>query len=398
MLSLRSLRCELLFCLLFAGACAPQAPTASAQAVDSPAPVPEFKLSSAQLQTWERVLRLTGELATFEQATVSAKVAGRVMAPTVDVGSQVKAGELLFRIEARDFELRLSQAQASLEAARALLGPGALEDVERAAIVREVQNELDQARRELDRRTSLLAHGDASQSAIDESQTALSAAESRLQTAREVVANRRATLTLREVEVQIAQQQLDDTLLTAPFDGVIAERLVGTGDYLSIGTPLARLQRNDPLRLRLNVPEYAVGELQLGQEVRASFDSGVDSVPAQLQRFAPALGSRDRSLMVEADLPNPDGALRPGMFARAEWVLDPQAQALVIPPEALVRFAGIDKVFVVEGELAQERRIQVGREEGPRIEVLEGLQAGERIVLSPGRLQNGARIRVRQDN
>jgi hypothetical protein len=86
------------------------------------------------------------------------------------------------------------------------------------------------------------------------------------------------------------------------------------------------------------------------------------------------------------------------MFARAEWVLDPQAQALVIPPEALVRFAGIDKVFVVEGELAQERRIQVGSEEGPRIEVLEGLQAGERIVLSPGRLQNGARIRVRQDN
>lgn len=381
--------------IAWAAACSPKPPPASAADEASQEPAPEFRVAVAEVQTWERVLRLTGELAPFEQATVSAKVAGRVMSISVDVGTRVHPKQTLFLLDPRDFELRLEQAQASLEAARALLGPTAQVDVESAAIVREAKNELDQARREVDRRTSLLAHGDASQSAMDEATTALNAAESRLQSARETVANRQATLEQRAVEVEIARQQLADTELTAPFDGVVAERLVGTGDYVSIGTPLARLQRNDPLRLRLNVPEQAVGRLVQGQEVRASFDSGAKSVVAKLVRFAPALGSRDRSLVVEADLPNANGALQPGLFARAELVLDPKASALVIPPAALVRFAGVDKVFVLEGQSVKEQRVLVGRVEDARIEVLTGLSAGDQVVLEPGRLQSGARIRVR---
>jgi len=383
-----------------AAGCSPVPPPAGAAEAAAQAPIPEFRVAEAAEATWELVLRLTGQLLPFEEAIVAAKVAGRVQSLEVDVGARLKPGETLAVLEARDYELRRDQARASLEAARALLGfaPGsdvAKFDVEQAAMVREAAAVLLQSRREVERQTSLLNQGAATQAAMDVAQTELSAAESRLQVAREAVANRLATIAQREVELAIAEQQLADTRISAPFECVVAERRVGTGDYLSVGTPIVRLQRNQPLRLRLSVPEQAVSRVQLGQELRASFDSGAPAVVARLVRSAPELSAGDRSLSVEADLPNPQYLLRPGSFARAELVLDPAARTLVLPPAALVRFAGVDKVFVVEGESAKERRIVVGRVEAARIEVLGGLNAGDLVVLEPGRLQSGTRIRVR---
>ncbi|MEO6709126.1 MAG: efflux RND transporter periplasmic adaptor subunit [Planctomycetota bacterium] len=349
---------------------------------------------------WEKVLHLTGELVASEESVLSTKVAGRLESLAVDVGSIVHRGEPIARVEARDFELRQVQAAATLAAARAMLG---LEesaeaksiDTETMAIVREARAELDQARREVERQTSLVGSGAATQSVLDSATTAHSAAESHLQEARETIATRRATIAQREAELEIARQQLADTQVSAPYDGVVLERLAGTGDYLSAGAPLARLLRNDPVRLRVIVPEQASGLVHPGQELRAQFDSGSASVVAAVTRMAPALGARDRSLVVEADVGNPDGKLRPGSFARAELVLDAKATTLVIPPTALVRFAGIDKVFVDEKDQAVERRVKIGRVEAQRVEVLEGLAVGDRVVLEPGSLQGGTRLRVK---
>ncbi len=359
----------------------------------------DVRVAGAEEQVWERVLRLTGELAPAEAATISTKVAGRLEALTVDVGSVVHKGDCVAKIEARDFELRLAQARAAVEAARSLLGlePGASAsalDVERMPLVREARAEFDQSGLELERQTSLIKSGVTSQSTLDKARNDASAAESRWLATKEVIANRRATLILRETELALAEQQSVDTRILAPFDGIVAARLAGTGDYINVGAPLARVLRSDPVRLKLIVPEQASSAVKIGQELRAHFDSGAAVQVAHVARLAPALAGGDRTLGIEADIANPDGALRPGSFVRAELVLDSAARTLVIPPAALVRFAGIDKVFIAEKDLAVERRVKIGRSEDTRLEVLEGLKAGDSLVLDPGKLQGGAALRV----
>ncbi len=385
--------------LWLAAGCSRPGPSGAAAAEQRPEAVRDVHVAVAEEQVWERVLRLTGELAPAEAATISTKVAGRLDALTVDVGSVVHKDECVAKIEARDFELRMAQARAAVEAARALLGlePGAAAsaiDVASLPLVREARAELDQAVLELERQTSLIKNGVTSQSVLDKARNEASGAESRWLATKEIIANRRATLILRESEQALAEQQFADTRILAPFDGIVAERLAGTGDYINVGAPLARVLRSDPVRLKLLVPEQSSSAVKIGQVLRARFDSGAAVQVARVARLAPALASGDRTLGIEADIANPSGALRPGSFVRAELVLDAAARTLVIPPAALVRFAGIDKVFIAEQDLAVERRVKVGRSEAARIEVLEGLKAGDSLVLDPGKLQGGARLRV----
>jgi RND family efflux transporter MFP subunit len=360
--------------------------------------VQDVRTAVAREEPWEQTLYVTGELAAFEEATLSAKVPGRLEALEVDLGARVERGQAIAAIDTRDYELRLEQAEAAVEAARARLGSALAEDgtvrPEEAAIVREARSALDDAEREAQRSSTLLESGVAAQSTYDTALARRDQAESRWQAAMEEVHNRGATLTERLAGLALAQQQLADARLVAPFAGAVAQRIAGTGDFLQIGDPVVRLVRFDPLRLRLEVPERSSASVAPGLEVRAALEGGIEAPPGRITRISPELNQRNRTLLIEVELANPDGRLRPGTFARATIVVDEEARALVVPATALVRFAGIDKVFVVEGGAAVERRVEVGREEGERVEVVEGLKAGEVVVLAPGGLQDGAPVRV----
>jgi RND family efflux transporter MFP subunit len=396
----RGLRARLAFIALLAGACAD--PDAAAGGPEAGAPpareVLGVRTAIAQEETWEQTLHVTGQLAAYEVATLSAKVPGRVEALEVDLGERVQRGQATAAIDTRDYELRKEQAAAGVEAARARLGSALAEDgsvhPEEAAIVREARSALEDAEREAQRISTLLESGVAAQSTYDTLIAQRDQADSRLQAAMEEVHNRGATLTERLAGLALAEQQLADARLLAPFDGAVAERLAGTGDYLQVGDPVLRLVRFDPLRLRLEVPERSSAALKPGQVVRAELEGGIRAPEGRITRISPEISARSRTLLIEVELANPDGHLRPGSFARATIVLDDQARALVVPAAALVRFAGIDKVFVVDGGKAVERRIEVGREAGERVEVTSGLSAGEVVVLAPGGLQDGAPVRV----
>ncbi len=397
--------------LLLLAACAPD----PGSVADATPPASEagaaraVRTALAREEVWERTLRVNGELAAFEEATLSAKVPGRLEQLAVDLGARVARGDELAAVDTRDYELRLAQAEAAVEAARARLGSGLSDgdgslQPENTAIVREARAALDDARRERERLVGLLRDGVAAQSAFDAAQARYEMAESRWHAALEEVDNRRAILAQRKAELELARQQFSDARLIAPFDGAVAARLAGTGDYLQVGDPVLRLVRFDPVRLRLEVPERSAADLRAGQSVRVRLEGGPSlaaqpgerhvetPIEGRISRLSPEIAERNRTLLVEAELSNPDGDLRPGSFARAEIVVDAQARALVVPAEALVRFAGIDKLFVVEAGVASERRIDVGRVAGGRVEVLSGLQAGEVVVLSPGGLQPGERV------
>jgi len=375
----------------------------------APGPEPERAVRAVETtrvrrEAWPTTLRVSGELVAFDEATLATKVAGRLAALYVDLGSPLVAGECTGQMDSVDLELRLAQAEAAVEVARAELSssrtnPDDAETVDpsRAAIVREARAELDSALADEERLVRLREEGVATAAALDEARTRARAAEGRLASALEEIETRRALLRQRLAELDIARAAVADARLIAPFDGAVSRRLASPGDYLDRGDPVLRVVRFDPIRLRLEVPERSAAAVRAGLALRVELAGGEER-EAHLTHVSPDLDPQNRTLRVEAHLPNADGALRAGSFARAEIVLDPEADALVVPQSALVRFAGLHKLFVVDppgpgGERrAREQAVRIGRADEARVEILDGVEEGALVVLEPRGLRNGDRI------
>jgi len=186
----------------------------------------------------------------------------------------------------------------------------------------------------------------------------------------------------------VAQLNLARSRVKAPFGGVIAERILSAGAYAAIGTPIMRLVKTDPLRLRLEVPERDAPAVRLHQLVRVTVEGDTNVYNGQLTRIAPDLQESTRMLIVEADVPA-RGGLRPGLFVRAQIVVNEHEPGLSVPTEALTTFAGLEKVITVKDNKAVERIVTTGRRGPDWIEITSGLVAGDPVVLEPGGLRTG---------
>ncbi|MFO1459730.1 MAG: efflux RND transporter periplasmic adaptor subunit [Verrucomicrobiota bacterium] len=350
-------------------------------------------LVPAEMRPMERTLGVLGSLNAFDQATVGIKTTGRLKVMNVDVGSVVKAGDTLAQIETRDYELRLQQAAGLLGQARARVGlpiEGTDDrvDADNINIVRETHALLDQAKKNLDRSRSLKDQGISSDAELEKAnadyQVSLNRYEATLQDVRE----RQAMLAQRRAEFDIARQQLNDASVRAPFDGVVQQRLAHVGEFVAAGSPVLRLVRVDPLRLRLEIPERRAAGVQIGQTVRVSLEGDSRIYTGTIRRISPALDERTRMLVVEAELENP-GHLRPGAFAKAEIVTASAAPTLAVPAESLVTFAGSEKVLLVSSNKVVERSITTGRKLDGWIEVNTGLKAGDAVIRNPSGLRPG---------
>src|SRR5687767_15020973 len=213
----------------------------------------------ARMDTEETVYA-TGTLAAQDRATLSAKVSGRVESIEADLGKPVKQGELLARIEKQDYELRRRQAEAALAQARARLGLslGGEEDKvepEQASIVKEARALLNEATKNRDRAKNLRAEGVIPEAEVETAEAAFQVAVNRYDEAVHEAKNRMATLRMRQAELELAGQQLNDTEIRAPFAGIVEQRQTSPGEYLNVAAPLMTLVRVDPIRLRLEVSE-----------------------------------------------------------------------------------------------------------------------------------------------
>jgi RND family efflux transporter MFP subunit len=345
-----------------------------------------------------RTIGVAGTLAAQEQSTLSAKVSGRLQYLKVDLGSVVRQGELLAQIEPRDYELRLQQAAAALAQARTSLGlaPEGEEDridLEQVSAVRQAKAVLEEASRNRDRVKSLSQSGIASQSELDTVEAAYKVALSRSDTALEEARGRTATVAQRRAEYELARKQLADASVCAPFDGAVQSRPAHVGEYVAPGTPILALVKTDPLRLRLQVPERECGLVRTGQAVRLFVEGDTNAYAGQIARLSPALEEQSRMLLVEADVPA-RGPLRPGLFARANIIVDEHQEGLSVPAEALITFAGIEKVVVAQGGKALEKVVVTGRRGLGWAEVVSGLKGDEKIILNPGGLRTGQPVSI----
>jgi RND family efflux transporter MFP subunit len=351
-----------------------------------------------QREPLARSVTVSGTLAAEEQVTLSFKVTGRVENLNVDLGSTVRKGDVLARLSSTDFDLRLRQADAALQQARARLGldpngDGDTVDPDQTAVVRQARAALNEARRQRERVATFVQRGLSAKAELEAADAALEIADGRQQDAVEEVRNRQAVLAQRRSELAIARQQLDDTFLRSPIDGVVRERLVFAGEYRAAGTPVVTVVRQHPLRLQLAVPERASTSLTVGQRVRVTVEGDPTMHEGRVSRVSPSISEGTRTLPIEAEIPNIDGKLRPGTFAKAD-IVTAENQAFMIPQSALVVFAGVEKILVVQDGKAREKRVRTGMRVGDRVELIDGGAQGDIVITAPGGLADGSPVSI----
>jgi RND family efflux transporter MFP subunit len=351
----------------------------------------------AQMPVGETVT-VSGTLAAFDQTTVSVKVAGRLQTITVDLGSVVRKGQAIGQLEPQDYRLRVQQAEAALAQARARLGlsPDGSDDrvaAEQTGTVRQAKAVLDEVKLKRERATKLVEQGIIPRAEYDSAEAEYKVALSRYQDGIEEIRNRQGVLAQRRSELALARQQLADTVVYAPLDGVVQVKTASVGEYLAAGAPVADIVRINPLRLRAEVPERESRKVRIGQNVRVIVEGDVSSYAGLVKRVSPTISQQSRVLAVEADVSN-DGRLRPGSFVRAEIVTDDASMAVTVPANAIVTFAGIEKVILIQNGKAQEKPVTTGRRGQDWVEIIAGVNVGDAVVVNPGNLQSGQAVSV----
>ena len=341
---------------------------------------------------------VNGTLAAYDQTTVGMKVAGRLQSITVDLGSVVRKGQAIARLEQQDYQLRVQQAEAALAQTRARVGlsPAGNDDrvaLEQTGPVREAKAVLDEAKAKRDRAARLINQGIIPRAEYDTADAEYKVAASRYQDAIEEIRNRQGLLAQRRSELNLARQQLADTVLYAPINGVVQQKSASVGEYLAAGAPVVDIVQIDPLRLRVDVPERESNNIRNGQSVRVTVEGDPEAYLGVLKRLSPSISQQNRVLAVEADVRN-SGRLRPGAFVRAEIVTDQVSTAATVPPSAIVTFAGIEKVIIVEAGKAVEKVVMTGRRGADWVEIKSGVNVGQQVVVNPGNLQSGQPVTV----
>ncbi len=364
-------------------------------------PPRNIRLVQATDRNLTQVVTATGTLVADEQASLSFRIAGRLAQLSIDLGSIVRQGQPIAKIEPNDFKQRVDAAEAALQQARARLGlslSGSDDRVnaENTATVRQARALWDSTRAIRDRTRQLVTQGIQSKAEQDRVESDYKVAESRYQDALEEVRNRQGLLAQRRSELDLAKQQLEYTTLYAPFAGAIQEKRTSVGEYLATGTPIATLVRLHPLRMRVEVPERESVGIRPGLSVKVTMEGDSNTYSGRVARLSPAFQEASRTLIVEAEVDNQHSRLRPGSFAKAELQTTSSKSVVTIPATALVTFAGIQKVFLVKDGKAIERSVIIGHKQDDWIEIVEGLTPGEMIIDDPKNLVGGQPVIIQK--
>ena len=366
-------------------------------------------VAAATEQPITRFLKVTGTLAAEEQAEVAAEIQGRVIGTPVERGTRVTEGADLIRISPAEAQAQAAEAEANAAQLERRLGLGGTEErrqgvsgeadstefeTDRVPEVANARAQLTLAAGEFDRAKMLFEKQLLSKSDFDQKSAQAEVAKRQFDIARNGAMQQYQALLAARARVALAKKALADTVVKAPFAGVVGERLVSVGDYVQRGTKVASVMRTNPLRVQLTVPEQYSTGIAVGRSV--SFE--VDAAPGQkftgqVRYVSPALEANSRTLVVEAVVPNDSGVLKPGSFATASIEQANQSPAVLTPATAVRTVAGTSRVFVVTGDTVEERIVTVGQQVGDLTEITSGLKAGEKVATSNvAQLADGVRV------
>lgn len=358
------------------------------------------KIEPAQFRDVRRQVDVVGTLAAREEVVVSAEVEGRVARLVHDLGDRVETGTPLIELDQEKLQYRAEGQRAALEQARARYGAGAdgdLPPLEKVPAVVSTTAQLSDAQQQLERAKNLASRNLLSRSDLETAQTRYDTAKAAHDQALASARQLRADIDSQSSSLRLAQRNLRDTVIRAPFDGYVAERLVSQGQYLQPLTPVMRIVRLHPLKITAEVPEKFAPWIESGREIAVRVDAfPQQSFNGRVVRIAPAVNLRSRAFAIEGEVPNPDGKLKPGTFARVQITTDRVERAVTIPFAAVQSRYGTNRVFLVQNGQLAGREIVLGDRLGDRVEVSQGLEAGTPIVAADvEQLADGMKVTAR---
>jgi membrane fusion protein (multidrug efflux system) len=307
----------------------------------------------------QRTAQGQGALFAKESVLLSNKLAGYVSRVLVDFGDKVKAGQVLAEMEREEQELQVDAAESAVTQAQ-------------ATYIR--------AQGEYERAQQLFAEQIVPPQRRDAAEAEYKVAEAGVHSAQKALA--------------ITQKRLRDTRIISPVDGFVQQRFTNPGEYLAASSKLFEVVVIDPLKLRVPVPERYARMAQIGLSMRIEVDAlPGESFSGTLTRIAAGVDHATRSLLVEAEIPNPGSKLRPGYFAHVTGVMGEES-ALFIPRSALYRFAGVERVFLVKDDnTTVSREVKSGMEDGDFVEIAEGITENDNVIVSSvDRLADGMKV------
>ncbi|MBI5888261.1 MAG: efflux RND transporter periplasmic adaptor subunit [Deltaproteobacteria bacterium] len=333
------------------------------------------KTALAEERNIVRSVESVGTLLAWEEVTVSSDAAGTVEKINADLGDKVKAGGVLAVLDQREARLNLEDAEAAHQTGIKTL------EKEKAR--------LEDSKTTFKRNSELKKQGMVSESQFDAARTQYDVALAQM---KEAGARARQSA----ARLNFSRKRLADTIIKAPISGEVSKRFVSAGEAVRERMGLFTIVSTGRLKFSGAVPEVFVPDLEIGAEVAVSIEAFKDRVfKGRLTRLSPVVSPETRTLEIEAVIPNADGALKPGFFAKGAVSAKKSSAAVFVPEAAVYSFAGVTKVFVVSGGKASERRVSTASSSGDMVEVIGDIKAGDNVALNKlGALFDGAPVVV----
>jgi membrane fusion protein, multidrug efflux system len=366
-------------------------------------PVVAVNTTTVQRMAVQRQVDLAGTLMSPDQAKVSAEAAGIVRQVLVEIGREVRAGDPLVKLEPRELALALARAESALRQTRAQLGmhgpitggddPPPDDEI---GSVRNALAGLNDARANSERARMLAGRGLISPVDLQATDTRLKVSEATYQSAVDTARGQKALLQDRRAAYDLAVKKLGDAVVRASIDGVIADRPVQVGEYISERTPVATIVQVHPLKLRTGVQERYAGVIQAGQLVEFRVESFGDTVFSGKVAFVgPSLDQTMRTFTVEALVDNRDRRLKPGFFAKGVILTRRDEGVMAVSDSAVSTMAGVSSVYVVRDGTITQQSVTLGVRLGNLWEVVEGLKGPETLAASRlNELATGVRVSI----
>ena len=344
--------------------------------------------TSVQHMSVQRQVDLSGTLLSPDQAKISSEVAGIIREVRVQLGSEVKAGDVLVRLEPRELQFALDRAESALRQVEAQLGLDRAQDKqppadEQVASVRQAMANRDDARAAFARAQELNTRGLLTKADRDTAETRLKVTEANFQAALDTVHSLKASLQDRRASYELAQKKLSDAVIKAPVGGSVSERLVQPGEFIRENTPVATIVQMSPLKLKTAIQEKHASLIKPGQAVEFDVEAFHDrKFKGKIAYVSPAVDQATRTFAVEALVDNSDRQLKPGFFAKGVVLTSVDEKVLAVPEDAVSTLAGVSTVYVIENGKARQQQITLGARQNKLVEVTSGLTGSELLATA----------------
>lgn len=310
-------------------------------------------------------LSVAGTVSAFTEAKLAPKVTGRVVSVSASVGQRVSQGQVLLTIDQSDYQTALRVAEANLSSARA------------SSI--KAETDYENAKINYDRTEQLFSQGAVSKSQLEEAKGTYAAAETGYKANQALISQYQASL-------DKAQADFDNTVVRAPFAGVVAQRLTELGEMVSQQTPVFTLIQDKPLLVKVNLAESTVTLVTLRQKVEIYVAATGKSYQGTVTAIAPQADQTTRAFYAEITLDNPGEEVKPGMVADLRLTTKMVEKALVVPTDCILEEDSGPGIFVVENNVAHHRKVVAGMVGQGYTEIVSGLNEGEMVVVKGNHL------------